>query len=227
MGSSAGTQAMDAVDRGNEPLEDWPFVALRAISDAVIRLDARAVIQFLNPAAEALIGQPAAAVVGASLTSVLQLGRPGRVNELVQACGEGRAIALEEDRLSAARGHAPRTVSGHLVPVGDGAVLLLRDVTDGQLLRARAELGDRLTAASRALGGLAHELERPIGTVHENLEFVAGELAALRASSEVGASPSYAERALEAVEAAVTDMQAAATRMSQLVGAMRPPTTPT
>jgi two-component system, OmpR family, phosphate regulon sensor histidine kinase PhoR len=122
---------------------------LRATDDVLLVLDAEQKILFVNPAAEALLGQD---LVGETLIGAL---RQPELETLIQdaqlVMGEGVERRIEYQRHIL---HARAVVSNNGAPALE--VLTLRDVTELQRLeRARREMVSNIT----------HELSTPITTI--------------------------------------------------------------
>ncbi|MEZ5291140.1 MAG: diguanylate cyclase [Vicinamibacterales bacterium] len=118
-------------------------VTVEGLIDGVLVTDQAGRIVDANPAARALIGQPAAAIIGRGLGELLPA-----VGDL--RSGETREVRLGHDRRIEARMSPVASGDGDLA----GRVLVLRDVT------AEREAQDRLVAAQAALHELNRELER-------------------------------------------------------------------
>ncbi|HEX4613360.1 MAG TPA: PAS domain S-box protein [Urbifossiella sp.] len=129
---------------------EWFRVVLASIGDAVVATDARHRVAFLNPAAEALTGWPAAEAAGRPLDEVvhtLDEGTRGRAESpAARVLREGAEVGLANHTLLVARGGAERIIERSAAPIraADGAiqgvVLAVRDVTsqkDAEVGRAR------------------------------------------------------------------------------------------
>jgi PAS domain S-box-containing protein len=151
-------------------------VTLGSIGDAVIATDTRARVTFLNPAAEALTGWPAAAAIGHPLTEVFRI-----VNERTREPAEDPAArVLRTGTVAGLANHAALLArDGRETPIDDcgapiiddrgtiaGVVLVFRDVTQ----RRRAEeaeavrrVNERINLALRGSNVGVYEHEMPDG----------------------------------------------------------------
>jgi signal transduction histidine kinase len=97
-------------------------------------------------------------------------------------------------------------------------ITLARDVTEEQRLRERLALTDRLASIGTLATGVAHEINNPLSYILANLDYVAGELAALGGSSgPVAPRP----ETLAELNTAVRDAQSGAERVQNIVQDMR------
>ncbi|MCW2286152.1 diguanylate cyclase (GGDEF)-like protein/PAS domain S-box-containing protein [Rhodoblastus acidophilus] len=154
-------------------------VTLQSIGDGVIRVDAKACVEYVNPAAERLIGMTQAATQGRSVASLIRIvDHDANVLSLLE--GEVRFDASCELKLVTTAGMTPISVQREdLQASGEapGAVLVLRDMT-----RER-DLIERLSwqASHDELTGLANrrELDRRLRREAAALAVEGGESAFL------------------------------------------------
>jgi signal transduction histidine kinase/ActR/RegA family two-component response regulator len=128
----------------------------------VVRLDG--VVRLINPAAEALLGRPASAVIGETFGVPLVPGEPTEV-DILRGNGQGSAVA--EMRV------VEMTWEGERVYLAS-----LRDITDRrrleEQLRQRAEqLAEADRRKDEFLAMLAHELRNPLGPIRNALHLLA------------------------------------------------------
>jgi PAS domain S-box-containing protein len=147
-------------------------VMLESIADAVLAVDERACVTFLNPAAEALTGWPAHEALGRPLQDVLRLaaesgGQPID-SPVARVLAEGKSAALAEPALLLARDGTERMVADSAAPLRDehggchGAVIVLRDVAE----RRQAE--QRLRESEAQFRLLAETASDAIVTIDEH-----------------------------------------------------------
>lgn len=151
---TARREAEEALVHQKERLQ----VTLQSISDAVVTTDAAGLVQYLNPAAQALTGWPLAAACGRRHQDVLGLGtEPGTdtAPDLV-----GRALAQGSTQFHPKLRSTPQAGAALLIDLSaspllrpggdaDGVVLVFRDVTEASRLSREMEfqaLHDTLTS---------------------------------------------------------------------------------
>jgi diguanylate cyclase (GGDEF)-like protein/PAS domain S-box-containing protein len=120
---------------------DWEraVATLAAIGDGVVRTDAHGRVDFLNPAAEELIGGADEEALGRPVMELFRLVDEASREPLpdpVTAClEEGRVVSTPEHALLLGAAGGERAVRGSATPIYDaagnalGAVLVFRDVT--------------------------------------------------------------------------------------------------
>ena len=159
--------------------EDRYRLLARHMSDVVSRHRRSGAVQFISPAAEAVLGTPAAGLLGHGLFDRVHVAdRPAYLTALADSAhGEGRSVEfrLRRDR----KGHASDFVWVEMrcrpleqgTASADGEVVaVMRDVTDRKMqeqalqeARAAAERAD--ASKSRFLATMSHELRTPLNAV--------------------------------------------------------------
>ena len=186
-------------DKGARNRDRWLATALHAVQDAVITTDANGRILFVNPAAESIIGIRAEEALGKDADEILRsVDRESLVSQTTPL-GTGQPSQGEHAR---------------------GSVIVLHDTGERQKLQRQLELADRLTSLGAMAAGTAHELNNPLTVVMTNAG-MAAEL--VRQIREVLPYPAGipAQDKLVRVDEALTDLQAAASRMARIIGDLR------
>ncbi|MGQ0680778.1 ATP-binding protein [Bradyrhizobium sp.] len=160
--------------------EDRYRLLARHMSDVVSRHRKNGAVQFISPAAEAVLGTPASGLLGHGLFDRVHVtDRPAYLTALADSAhgGEGRSVEFRLRRDG--KGNTVDFVWVEMrcrpleqgVPSGDGEVVaVMRDVTDRktqaqalQEARAAAERAD--ASKSRFLATMSHELRTPLNAV--------------------------------------------------------------
>jgi len=151
---------------------EWCRVTLASISDAVITMDIKGRVTFLNPVAESLTGWTLDESTSISLESVFKIvsqeTRRTVGSPTVRALRDGVIVGLANHTLIIARDGTERPIDGSVAPLRNeasniiGAVLVFRDVTE----RHRVEqLEDELRKRTEQLA----EAEARIRSVVNNV----------------------------------------------------------
>ncbi|WP_324726041.1 PAS domain S-box protein [Actomonas aquatica] len=158
-------------------------VTLRSMKEGVVTTDTIGRVQFINPAAQELIG----------VSEANAIGQP-----LLRACGfksaeSGEPLSLELERVAAGDAvlnlpantvieKSPgdlRLIEGELAPVHDresrvtGVVLVFRDITDRDRLEKEMVRATRLEGVGVLAGGIAHDFNNILTAVIGNLSIAA------------------------------------------------------
>jgi signal transduction histidine kinase len=155
---------------------------LEAVEDGVILVDSGDAVRYTNPAAVRILGEQ---------PSILQELPFAALRTFV---GEVRSTS-EQRRRTLEIGAPPRILQARAVPLPDGVVLILRDVTE--TLRVEAMRRDFLTDAS-------HELKTPAASIRAGAETVARAVA--EDPSAAARFAAQLERDAERMSRIITDL---------------------
>ena len=187
------------MDRGLKDRDRWLSTALSSVQDAVITTDTEGRISFLNPAAEMLTGLRMDEAQGKPVAQLLQA--LNRDDVVAQTTPFGAPQATRE-------------------PGARGDVIVLHDVGEKQRLQKQLELADRLSSLGAMAASTAHELNNPLTVVMTNAGLVGDSLENLRALA-AGADSNAVNQRVDFMQSALGDLQAAASRMSRIIGDLR------
>ena len=160
--------------------EDRYRLLARHMSDVVSRHRRNGAVQFISPAAEAVLGTPAAGLLGHGLFDRVHVAdRPAYLTALADSAhgGEGRSVEFRLRRDGRVGAGDFVWVEMRCRPLEQGAaaidgevVAVMRDVTDRKMqeqalqeARAAAERAD--ASKSRFLATMSHELRTPLNAV--------------------------------------------------------------
>jgi PAS domain S-box-containing protein len=162
----------------------WVVTTLNSIADAVITIGRSGRIQFVNRAAEVLIGAVSVRVVGQPLSEVVCLEdeSTGAAADdgVVQVLGSCQPRGALTHLVALPDSGARIPVEDNVSPILDsdgksqGAVMVLRDITARRAAEHALRRSQRLAAAGRAAATIAHEINNPLEAV-TNLIFLAQE----------------------------------------------------
>lgn len=125
-----------------ESRKEWFLTTLNSIGDAAITTDCDGYINFINPAAVALIGWSENEVLGKKVTAVLNLidakTRAKIENPLMQAIREDLTLSLPEHCLLKTKDGIEKAITDTVSPIKNskgeiiGGVLIFHDITERQ-----------------------------------------------------------------------------------------------
>jgi cell cycle sensor histidine kinase DivJ len=173
--------------------EDRYRLLARNMSDVISRHGDNGAVQFISPAAEALLGTPMSRLLGHGLFDRVHVAdRPAYLTALSDAARKGEARSVEFRVRREARGRSaaagfiwvemrcrPLEAAASAEP-GSGAVAVMRDITERKLqqealdlARSAAEQAD--AARSSFLATMSHELRTPLNAIIGFSEMIAQE----------------------------------------------------
>lgn len=177
-------------------------VTLRAMHEAVITTDTAGRVQFLNPAAIALLELPGGGGIGRPVDEICRLesARTGQAVSLsvARATVGNRTGDLPPQTRLVTPGGRHRVVEGRCAPIHAsdskvvGTVLVLRDVTEQDRLEQELVRATRLESVGVLAGGIAHDFNNILTAVMGNLALAQLDVPA---ESTTGTSLRAAEKA--------------------------------
>jgi len=166
-------------DRHVSPLS-WKDI-LTSLEDAVVVIDQRGRVSFLNQAAESLTGISALQIQGQPYSQVfkrnlwlIEMVEKSQLPQHSSTRGEGDFVT---QRLS------QFPVSLMVSPLQDqfgkqgGSILLLRDLTYQKHMEEQLKRSDRLALLGTVAAGLAHEIKNPLGGIKGASQLLKKEMA--------------------------------------------------
>jgi two-component system sensor histidine kinase HupT/HoxJ len=139
------------------------------LDDGVVVSDRAGLVTDLNPAAQRILGAPAAGLRGRPLAPVLDALAPEALREAIHRALGGRAEVLElrtlEQRLVELSSSAVCDGAGEPV----GLLVLLRDRTEQRRYERLVRQTQKLETVGALAAGIAHEVNDPLAFVHANL----------------------------------------------------------
>jgi PAS domain S-box-containing protein len=143
------------LERRQREREQWFSATLASIGDAVVAVDLDGRVAFMNAVAASLTGVDTGTGAGRPVADVLHLQHAWSGPDLpvLQALRERRAVELDTAPLVNLVTQQARVIADSAAPVVDpqshevlGAVMVFRDVTDRERMRAQLEQTERLAA---------------------------------------------------------------------------------
>jgi PAS domain S-box-containing protein len=169
--------------------ERWFSTTLRAIADAVIAVDGKGRVEFMNRAAETLTYEREENAKGRPLSDVLCL-----IDEQTRKpIGDPVHAALTRRTPTRLPQNTALTTKLHEVPIEDsvapiiddagsllGAVIVFRDVSEERQRDEQIALADRMSSLGVLAAGVGHEINNPLTYVIANASTVAERLEKIR-----------------------------------------------
>lgn len=153
-------------DRGQQQLY---ALIVENVGEAVIALDQQEKISLFNPAAQIMTGISEKQCLGRIFSECF--GHQNILCSLVKkALSAGRSIS-DHETVELQRGKTSLPVSATVSPlftqdgVQQGAVLIMRDLTQIRTLEDAIRRADRLSMVGTMAAGLAHEIKNPLGGI--------------------------------------------------------------
>lgn len=131
-----------------EALSERLYLLLNALPAGVVVLDSAARVSETNPAARAMLGDPA----------------PGSDWGVLAAQQLHATDAPDEWQLAAQGAHLRVSISESPLDSAGGRILLIHDITTAHELKAGLERNQRLAAMGEMAASLAHQLRTPLAT---------------------------------------------------------------
>jgi PAS domain S-box-containing protein len=204
--------------------ERWLTTTLDAIVDAVIAVDVRGHVTYMNPAAASITGTCLADARDQPSQSVLRLAQIGG-QPLEETPLEVVLRTQEADKpveLELLRPDGRLSVIGSASPVLDGrkllgAVLVFRDITQQKRLERQLFESARLASLGAMAAGLAHEVSNPLAVVMTNAGMLEDDLQATLSNRECSAPRDE----LDALFEMLHDLKSGASRIARIVQDLR------
>ncbi len=218
------------IEKRLQERERWFSTTLQSIADAVIAVDLSGKINFMNAAAEALVGVSLADAEGKTAAEILRL--EGVDTEILTetpvdvALRLQKTVEMEEGKLKNQRTGIHHFIADSAAPVMEGerplgAVMVFRDVTERKRLQKRVELSDRLASLGTMAAGVTQEINNPLSVVMGNAELLLESLLAHRQELEKRLPlPSLLSR-VDGVEDMAKEIHIAASRIANVIAGLK------
>ncbi|HEX6767369.1 MAG TPA: response regulator, partial [Polyangiaceae bacterium] len=212
--------------------ERWFSTTLRAIGDAVIAVDERGDVAFMNRSAEQLVGYREEQAKGKPLQRVFRV-IDERTREPIDTPVH---LALTEHlqthlsrHIALTNGQQERPIEDSIAPIVDdagrslGAVIVFRDVSEARRRDERVALSDRMASLGVLAAGVGHEINNPLTYILANASAAGTRISEVRSRVEGSTDPTMRELslALAEVEEMLKEVEHGATRVKRIVSDLR------
>ncbi|RLW57368.1 MAG: hypothetical protein B6D69_00200, partial [gamma proteobacterium symbiont of Stewartia floridana] len=151
--------------------------------DAIIMLNHQGKIEFWNPAASRTFGYTSAQAKELDINQWLSCDQPSNpIHDYIGNCNSPRTgTLLELDAIRRSGEPFPVEAAISAVPLDGGChvICLVRDITQRKIIEAEREQlalqrtqNHKMTALAQLADGIAHEINTPIQTINNNLNFI-------------------------------------------------------
>lgn len=160
------------VDRTLKQTKDYAHQVVANMANGLLSIDAEAKIISYNPLALELLGLKESEVRGMDLNTVIDFKTSGICNTLSDC------LTVREQKIY------HRKKSGQAVPLAlsatpirnaegrcEGAVILLRDLTEIKRLEEKVKRSEKLAAIGELAAGVAHEIRNPLSSIRGFAQF--------------------------------------------------------
>lgn len=143
---------------------------LENMEEAVIAIDPDDRIVLFNPAAQACTGLSEKLALGQKFNDLFR-GQNDLLHLVRTAVKEGRSLYSHQDILLQRPLGAPLPIRASASPIyskngeGDGAILILRDLSQVRELEEAIRRSEQLSMLGTLAAGLAHEIKNPLGGI--------------------------------------------------------------
>ena len=154
---------------------------LENIDRAVIAFNQAGRITLFNPAAEALIERSSRQMIGRKYQDLFK-SQETLLYLIKVALDEGRPITNDEGLYLHRSNSEPLFVNAYAAPIyanqgdQDGAVMIIRDLSQIKELEGTLRRADRLSMLGTLAAGLAHEIRNPLGGIKGAAQLLSMEL---------------------------------------------------
>lgn len=142
---------------------------VESIRSGLITTGLEGKIYTINPAAEEIIGVPAAVAIGKTASSLFDCDIFGRSLEASEFIAKSFEAGIRNSDATVAGSISPLIGRGGAV---SGMILTFHDITELRSLEESLRTSDRLAAVGRMAAGLAHEIRNPLGSMSSALQFL-------------------------------------------------------
>ncbi len=148
---------------------------------AVMSLDMEGVLRYFNPAAERLLGWPAAEAIGRSVSEVTGIGQEDYEAFRSRVLAGGTIEGWPAERRT--RDGRPIRLRLFVAPLRDadgsnaGAVILMEDVTERHVLEAQLRQAQKMETLGQLSGAIAHDFNNLLQAIHGYAELAVGSAA--------------------------------------------------
>jgi PAS domain S-box-containing protein len=162
--------------------EKWLATTLNSVGDAVITTDINGRVSFLNTVAVQLTGWTIAEARDRPLEQVFRIvseqTREPAENPVTKVLADKTVVALANHTALIARDGTEVPIADSGAPIMDhegnilGVVLVFRDVSEQRAREASLRQQQKLEAIGTLAGGVAHEINNPIGIIMNFAEII-------------------------------------------------------
>ena len=149
---------------------------LENMAGGIMIVDSTGLINFMNPAAEAILGYSAEEVTGNSIQKLFPDSHEKSLRHLIESALEDKRICSSEEAIVYTKSQNKLSIGITISLLRDGVLVSFKDLTEIKSIQEQVRRADRLAALGILAAGMAHEIRNPLGTIRGLADLITEEI---------------------------------------------------